>query len=133
MLRKLILLITVMMPALMWGQLAVGSWMLYSPYRNVERMVETREYVYYMSEGALTRVDKTYGEVQSLNVSTLLNDSGVTGLYVDRDGKSILVTYESAAMDRLYDDGRVVNISDIRDAVMTVPRTINSVDFSDNS
>ena len=38
MLRKLILLITVMMPALMWGQLAVGSWMLYSPYRNVERM-----------------------------------------------------------------------------------------------
>ena len=133
MLRKLILLITVMMPALMWGQLAVGSWMLYSPYRNVERMVETREYVYYMSEGALTRVDKAYGEVQSLNVSTLLNDSGVTGLYVDRDGKSILVTYESAAMDRLYDDGRVVNISDIRDAVMTVPRTINSVDFSDNS
>lgn len=133
MLKKLILLITVLVPSLMWGQLAVGSWSLYSPYIRVERMVETREYVYYVSEGALTRVDKAYGEVQSLNVATLLNDGDVTGLYVDRDGKSILITYGSANMDRIYDDGRVVNISDIKDAVMTLPRTINWVDFSADS
>lgn len=131
MLKKLILFVIAVLPVTMQAQLAVGSWNLYSPYRNVDRMVETGDYVYYMSEGALTRVDKEYGEVQVLNTATLLNDSDVKNIYVDTDGRSVLVTYGSSNMDRLYDDGRVVNMSDIKDAVMTQTRDINGVDFSD--
>ncbi len=129
MLKKLISLILVLIPVAMSAQLAVGGWTLHTPYRNVDRMAETTVYVYYMSQGALFRIDKATTEVQSLNISTLLNDGNVNGLYADRDGKSMLVTYASGNMDRIYDSGKIVNISDIKDAVMTTSRNINHVDF----
>lgn len=122
-----------MLPVNLPAQLAVGGWTLYSPYRDVSRMADTETYLYYMSQGSLFRVDKETSEVQSLNISTLLNDGEVTGLYAARDCKSLLVTYASGNMDRIYDNGKVVNIPDIKDAVMTTSRTINSVDFSDSS
>ena len=109
-----------LMPVVASAQLGVGGWTLHTPYRNVDHMAETQLYVYYMSQGALFRIDKSTTEVQSLNISTVLNDGTVSGLYADRDGKSVLVTYASGNMDRLYDSGKIVNISDIKDAVMTI-------------
>ncbi len=122
----------VLLPAAVWAQLAVGGWTLHTPFRDVDKIRETAEYVYYTSSGALFRVDKATTEVQALNISTLLNDGNVTGFYVARDGKSLLVTYDTGNMDRIYDNGKVVNIPDIKDAVMTTSRNINNVDFGDN-
>lgn len=132
MLKKIISFMLMLMPVVMSAQLGVGGWTLHTPYRNVDHMAETRLYVYYMSQGALFRIDKGTTEVQSLNISTVLNDGTVSGLYADRDGKSMLVTYASGNMDRLYDSGKIVNISDIKDAVMTTSRKINHADFGDN-
>lgn len=122
----------ILLPSAAWAQLAVGGWTLHTPFRDVETIVETSEYVYYTSQGALFRVDKETIEVQSLNISTLLNDGNVSGLYVARDGKSLLVTYATGNMDRIFDNGKVVNIPDIKDAVMTTSRAINHVDFGDD-
>ena len=134
MLKKIVSLIFILLllPVAVHAQLAVGSWTIHTPYRNVDKMAETRVYLYYMSQGALFRIDKATTEVQSLNISTILNDGTVNGLYADRNGESMLVTYASGNMDRIYDTGKVVNISDIKDAVMTTSRKINHVDFGDN-
>lgn len=134
MLKKIMIFLCVLalMPVNMDAQLAVGGWTLHTPYRNVDRMAETEVYLYYMSQGALFRVDKETSEVQSLNISTMLNDGEVTGLYAARDGKSMLITYATGNMDRIYDNGKVTNLSDIKDAVMTTSRTINHIDFGED-
>lgn len=123
------LLFALMLPGGASAQLVTGGWTLHTPFLGVESMTETDVYVYYMSRGALYRVDKATSEVQPLNISTLLHDSNVSGVFADPDCRSVMVAYASGNMDRIYDDGTVVNISDIRDAVMTEDRRINTVEF----
>lgn len=129
--KKLIpLVMAVLMPLAVSAQLAVGGWTLHSAFNGVERIVETDTYAYCMSEGSLYSVDKDTYEVKSLNIGNYLNDSNIIGIFGNPDGKSIMVAYASGNLDRLYDDGKIVNMPDIKDAIMSVPsRKINDVAF----
>ncbi len=129
MIKKLFAMLLALIPAVMPAQVAVGGWTLFSAFNTVERIVETDTYAYYMSSGSLYRVDKDTYEVNTLNVANKLNDSNITGVYPATDGKSVVVAYASGNLDRLYDDGRIVNMSDIKDALMSRSRTINDVAF----
>lgn len=133
MIKKVIIALMMLVPWLAQGQLAVGEWTLHSPFQGIDALVETGEYVYYTSKGSLCSVDKQTYEVQPLNVANRLNDSNITGVYSDRDGKSVIVTYESGNMDRIYDSGTLVNLSDIKDAIMTGSRKINDIAFGNDN
>lgn len=116
-------------PAVMSGQVAVGGWTLYSSFTGVDEICETDVYTYYRSSTSLFRIDKETGETATLNISNYLNDSGVTNIFSDPLGKSIIVVYESTNMDRIYDDGRIVNMADIKNATITSSKTINDIAF----
>lgn len=122
-----------LLPVAVQAQVAVGGWTLYSAFNTVEKIIETDTYAYYMSSGSLYRVDKDTYEVNTLNVANKLNDSNITGIYPATDGKSVVVAYESGNIDRLYDDGKIVNMSDIKDAIMSKSRKINDVAFGKNN
>lgn len=123
-------MLAAMMPLALPAQLAVGGWTIHSAFNGVEKIVETDTYAYCMSGGSLFRVDKDTYEVNSLNVGNCLNDSGVTDIFGNPDGRSIVVAYSSGNLDRLYDDGKIVNMSDIKDAILSVPsRKINDIAF----
>lgn len=132
-LTRILILLALLLPAGAAAQLVTGGWTLHTPFLGVESMAETEVYLYYMSRGALYRVDKETSEVEPLNISTRLHDSKITGIYPDMECRSMVVAYASGNIDRIYDDGRVVNISDIKDVVMTEERRINTVEFGKNS
>ncbi len=122
-------MLMVLLPAAVQGQVAVGGWTLYTPFSGVSDMVETGEYVYYLSAGSLYRIDKETTEVSALNVSNSLNDSAITGIFGDKNAKSVIVAYESGNMDRLYDNGRQVNIPDIKDVTVTGSHQVSDIAF----
>lgn len=130
MIKKLVLLFSILLAALTASaQLPVGGWTIHTPFNGISRVAETKGSTYYLSAGSLFAIDKSTGEVRSLNVSNLLNSSGVAGIYPHPDGSYLLVVYSDCNMDKLYDDGSVVNISDIKDALLTGIPTINHVGF----
>ena len=133
MIKKLLIMLLTLLPVAVQAQVAVGGWTLYSAFNTVEKIIETDTYAYYMSSGSLYRVDKDTYEVNTLNVANKLNDSNITGIYPDTDGKSVVVAYASGNIDRLYDDGKIVNMSDIKDAIMSKSRKINDVAFGKNN
>lgn len=133
MIKKLLIMLLTLLPVAVQAQVAVGGWTLYSAFNTVEKIIETDTYAYYMSSGSLYRVDKDTYEVNTLNVANKLNDSNITGIYPATDGKSVVVAYESGNIDRLYDDGKIVNMSDIKDAIMSKSRKINDVAFGKNN
>lgn len=133
MIKKVIIALAMLVPWMAQGQLAVGEWTLHSPFQGIDAIVETEEYVYYTSQGSLCSVDKQTYEVQPLNVANRLNDSNITGVFPARDGKSVIVAYESGNMDRIYDNGTLANLSDIKDAVMTGSRKINDIAFGNEN
>lgn len=129
MIKKLIIILVALLPSMVQAQVAVGGWTLYSPFLGVDDISETNTYVYYRSGSSLYRIDKATMEVTSMNVANYLNDSNITGIFDDRNKKSIIVAYESGNMDRLYDNGSILNIPDIKDAVISGSRKINDIAF----
>lgn len=129
MIKKLLILLTFMLPLVVQAQLAVGSWKIYSPFINVEDIAETGTYIYFVSAGSVFRYDKETAEVEALTKVNLLNDVDAKNIYSDPDAKSVIVVYSSGNMDRLSDNGKVVNMPDIKNANSVGSHNINDIAF----
>lgn len=128
--KKYILILLIILPFFVRGQLAVGDWNIYSAFSgSFDKIVETPEKVYYQSGTNIFSYDKENNETYSYSSRNLLNDNNVTNIYYNKHNKYLLITYETGNIDLLYDDGRIVNIPDIKDAVLTSKKTINDIAF----
>ncbi len=131
MIKKIFLFLSIIIPFVAPAQLGVGNWKLHSSFSGVNDIVETPSKVYYVSDNALFSYDKEKGETYSYNIANKLNDNKVTRLFYNKDGKYLAVVYESANIDLIYENGKIVNMSDIKDVPMSITRTINDVSFHD--
>lgn len=132
MIKKLAIILTVAFIAFgINAQLPIGGWTVHSPFGGVSEIVETKGMTYYLSSGSLFSVDKSTGELRALNIGNILNGGKISGIYAPADSKYLMVAYSNCNIDRLYDDGTVVNISDISDALLTGSPAINYMGFGD--
>lgn len=134
MIRKTLFVLIALIPFMVKAQLAVGGWKIYSPFvtSSVSKMIETPQKLYYISEGSLYSYDKETDESFSYNSINKLNDNNITGIYYNKTNKYLLIAYESGNIDLLYDDGNLVNMPDVKDAILTSEKNINDVSFDDN-
>lgn len=133
MIKKALFIILAILPMVMKAQLAVGEWKVYPVFaNNVTRMLDTSEKVYYVSEGNLFSYDKNTDESYSYSVVNKLNENEIHNIYYNKDNKYLLIAYKSGNIDLLYDNGKVINMPDIKDAILSTEKTINDVCFNDN-
>ena len=95
-----------------------------------QKVIDTGSKVYYLSGNALFSYDKKADESHAYTSSNLLNAPSATGIYYNTEGKYLLIAYSTGNIDLLYDDGHLVNMSDISDSSIDPPLTINDVCFS---
>lgn len=115
------------------AQSYVGSWELFSSYGTPSRMVETPDYVYVLAGSTLCAYDKATGETMSYNSTNRLNGNKATAFWYDPDMRYLLVVYEDFNIDLVYDDGRIINVPDLRDAAITDSKTVNNVSFANGN
>lgn len=109
---------------------AIGSWKVYPTYANPpQKVIETEDMVYYTTGGNLFSYNKKTDENYAYNGGNKLNDRNIINIFYNFDGHYLLIAYESGNIDLLYDDGHVVNLSDICDSNLVPPLTINAVSF----
>ncbi len=131
--KKALLILLILLPFLSKAQLATGEWKVYPVFADkITTMLETSEKVYYLSQGNLFSYDKDTEELYSYLVVNKLSDKEISNIYYNKTNRYLLISYESGNIDLLYDDGKVVNMSDIKDAIMTSEKTINDVAFGNN-
>lgn len=108
-----------------------GSWNIMPVYGGAaEQIIETPSEVYYISKGHLYSYDKDNDETVHYSTVNKLNDVQVTMIAYNTYKNYLAVVYSSNNIDLLYDNGRVVNMPDVRDANISADKTINSVDFT---
>lgn len=115
------------------AQMGVGTWEVYSTFSTVTDMVETPTQLYYLSSGSLHSFDKKAGESYAWKESNKLHDVNITKIKYNPIAGYLAVIYSNANIDLIYDDGEVVNMSDIKDAVMATSPIITNVAFSDGN
>lgn len=128
----LTLLLSVFSSFLAQGQMLMGGWKIYTPFNGVDKIIATPDKVYYTSVGYLFSYDPENQETYAYTVQNKLNGSDITLAEYNPEGKYLFVAYADGNIDLIFDNGKVVNMSDLRDANMTNSRKVNNVFFADN-
>ena len=84
MIRKVLLYLLILFPALnTYSQLQVGDWKLYSVFsgRNVQKIIDTDNIVYYLSDGYLFSYDKDNDESFQYNKRNDMSDVDISDIY----------------------------------------------------
>lgn len=113
------------------AQLAVGDWRIHPVYSGqVTKMIDTQNKVYVLAGTTLFSYDKSdeMGEVYAYSSRNVLSENQVSNVYYNKDNKYLMVIYGSSNIDLIYDDNEVVNMSEIKDAIMQ-NKAINDVAF----
>lgn len=131
MIKRLLIIISAIMPIVVSGQRAVGSWEVYANYLTPEQMLETPEKVYCLSSGSLFSFDKNTEELYQYGIQNVLSEPIITKIFYNSKRDYLVVAYNSGNIDVIQKDGKVINLPDIKDAVLQSDRTINDVSFGE--
>lgn len=127
---RLLAALLAFIPSMALAQVATGQWRLHPQFGvNYGQVVETADKVYYTSNGYLYSYDKDGDETQSYTRNNKLSDSGISRVFYNDTKHYLMIVYANSNIDLLYDDGRVVNMSDLKSAVLNASKAINWVTF----
>ena len=110
---------------------ADGMWKVHPIFNAApQNVVDAGSYVYYVVSNNLFRFDKSTRESVVMGKGSGISDVKITQIYYNADKNFMLVTYDNANIDIIKQNGKVINVPNIKDAVMTTKKTINHVAFS---
>lgn len=133
MVKKFLLVIILLLPLFCKAQLAVGDWKIHSIFgTDVTNIIDTDKKVYYLADKFLYAYDKESSENESFTKRNKLSDIEIKDIYYNYDKKYLLIVYSNSNIDFLYDNGKVVNLPDIKDVILTMSKDINDVTFHNN-
>jgi len=131
MFKKAILCVIALTAITIGNAFAADNWIIHPTFvgSSATNLVDAGDFVYYLSSGNLFRYDKTTSENEHLNKLNLLSDATVTKIFYNYSKEYLVVAYENSNIDVLLSNGSVVNMPEIKDAVLTTSKTINDVTF----
>lgn len=133
MIRKIFLFGTFLLAMVGATAQTVGEWNIYTRFTGkIDDIVETADKVFYTSGNRLFSYDKVGNETIAYTTNNKLNDTNVREIRYNPDGKYLFIAYDNGNVDLLYDNGRVVNMSDIKDANLVYNKGINSAIFAND-
>lgn len=135
MIKKLFLLLLMLLPcatAMVKAQYGVGDWKIHATFsgQNVQNVIDAGDKVYYLVSNNLFCYDKTTQENEALNKRNYLSDVLISQIYYNSYKKYLMVVYDNSNIDLIDNNGKVINIPDIKDAILTSDKTINDVSFT---
>lgn len=100
---------------------------------GISEVVDTPDMVYYVSDGSLYSYDKTNSEVRYYQPGKHISSPGIKFLKYNVDARYLMCVYTDNNIDIIYQDGRLVNLSEIKNSNVTGDKTINSVSFDNGT
>lgn len=109
---------------------STGNWDILPVYGGqADALVHGRNAVYCLVSGNLFSLNTRTDEMRHHSSLNGLNDVQIERIAYNMEKGYLVIVYNSSNVDLLYDNGRIVNIPDIRDANISSSKTVNSIDF----
>ena len=96
------------------------TWKMHSIYVSsyVQNVFDTGDKVYYLNNGNLFQFDKATTTSVALNNQNFLSDGNISQIYYDYENKLLFVAYKNSNIDVINAQGKVTNISSIKNMVI---------------
>lgn len=145
MINRILSILLALVPFTSSAQLAIGEWQFYPSYKAADpynnnsiangnsfvgyQMIESPDYLYYVCNYGLFSIDKDTDELYNYSPVSKLSDSNVNGIWYNPTKKYLFVSYDTGNIDLIFEDGKLVNLPDIKDAALTTKKVIYDVAF----
>ncbi len=114
------------------AQRTMGSWKDYLSYANATKVAISTEKVFCVTEGGLFYYDFQDNSISKISGKVKLSDFGIKTIAYSLKNNVLIVAYKNSNIDLIYDDGSVINLSDIKRKQITGDKSINNISFSGN-
>ncbi|MBR5725759.1 MAG: hypothetical protein IKX56_03385 [Muribaculaceae bacterium] len=130
--KRIIALLVTTLALYATAQNAVGDWYIHTSYvgNDIIEVVEGQHWVYYLTGTDLFRLDKDTQENEALSRVNDLSDMVISQIHYNSDKDYLVIIYSNSNIDIIKSDGTVVNMPEIKNAVMTSSKAINDVTFA---
>jgi len=109
-----------------------GSWQDYLSHSNATKIALSSEKVYCATAGGLFYYDLQDNSVNKLSNAVTLSDFGVSTIAFSEENKVLVIAYSNGNIDLVYENGEVVNISDIKRKSITGDKALNNISIRGN-
>ena len=113
---------------------SASTWKIHNYYmtKKIQNVVDAGDKVYYLNGGRLFEYNKATQTTVSLNHQNKLSDNQISQIYYDWEQGLLFVAYASSNIDVIDANGKVTNVSSIKDVLVTVhDYTVNAADLVD--
>ena len=110
---------------------AIGEWKTYNSYRNATSCRVVGDKVYVLSAGSLYSYGKEDSELHVYDHIDGLSDVRISFIEHSDAIDALVVVYDNANIDLLYDDGAIYNISDFKNKSLA-NKQINNLQVMDS-
>ncbi len=117
--------------SLSWLYAAIGDWRAYNSYRNATNCRTIGDKVYVLSAGNLYSYNKEDGELRTYDHINTLSDVKIVCMEYSDAIDALVIVYENANIDLLYDDETLYNISDFKNKALS-DKQINNLQVADS-
>ena len=114
-----------------WLCAAIGDWRVHNSYRYATDCRTVGDKVYVLSGGNLYSYNKEDGELLTYDHLTTLSDVKIACIEYSEAIDALVIVYENANIDILYDDETLYNISDFKNKNLA-EKTINNLQVADS-
>ena len=132
MMKRLIYLLTLAACLLCGADLSArqlsGQWTVLPVTGDFSNVLETGDRTYFLCGPSLFSLGDD-GEFYAYDTTNKLTDTSITGIWYNADGRYLAIAYTNGNIDLLHDDGSVVNMAEIKEAVITGSHRINEISF----
>lgn len=107
----------------------IGNWREHLPYLQGKSVEVTPDRIYCATQDGLFAFHLNDNSVERFTKLNKLNDFGVTTIGYSSAHKVLVVVYNNTNIDLLYDNGTVVNLSDIQRKNIPGNKSVNRITF----
>lgn len=111
------------------GQIVDESWRDHLSYSNGKALAVTKSAVYCATDIGLYCYDKDDGSIRRLTTINGLSDMGIGSIAYSEANHILVVGYSNGNIDLIDDDGRIYNMSGLKDKNIVMPKNINQISF----
>ncbi|UCG27291.1 MAG: hypothetical protein JSV24_09985 [Bacteroidales bacterium] len=124
------LLLSMVLPCLLYGQLKIGEWRDHLPYSHGETITIGDKKIYCASKNSLFLLNKDDNSLEKLSKVNGLSDIGISTIKYSSENDLLFIAYTNTNID-LVRGNQIFNISDIKRKSIPGNKVINNILFID--
>lgn len=115
------------------SELSIGQWATHLPFNNGHFITQSPGFIYYATDFAILKIDKTDLSYERITRTEGLSDSKINTIYYHPNQSTLLIAYENAALDLLTETGVIPIVDIVNFTNIPIDKVINKISFEDEN